>query len=62
MTANNTSNSEITHQKAEMLTCPYHHCAIYAGNVRHRRFGIKSHAFNYRLYMLALDLDEVIKY
>lgn len=33
--------------------------AIYQGNVRHRRFGVKSNHFNYRIFMLALDLDEL---
>lgn len=32
---------------------------IYIGQVRHRRFTPKSHEFNYKLYMLALDLDEL---
>ena len=35
------------------------HSAIYRGNVRHRRFSPRTHAFNYSLYMLALDLDEL---
>lgn len=35
--------------------------AIYNGRVRHRRFTPKVHTFNYSLYMLALDLDEVSK-
>ena len=32
---------------------------IFSGNVRHRRFAPKYHAFNYKMYMLALDLDEL---
>jgi hypothetical protein len=32
---------------------------IYLGNVRHRRFVPKQHAFNYPMYMLAFDLDEL---
>lgn len=33
--------------------------AIYVGQVSHRRFSPKKHAFAYRLYMLALDVDEI---
>ncbi|WP_116472586.1 DUF1365 domain-containing protein [Zobellella maritima] len=33
--------------------------AIYTGQVRHRRFSPRRHSFLYRLYMLALDLDEL---
>lgn len=33
--------------------------AIYHGNVRHRRLQPKGHAFNYRLFMLYLDLQEL---
>lgn len=32
---------------------------IYWGNVRHRRFGKVAHAFNYSLYMLGIDIDEL---
>jgi uncharacterized protein len=32
---------------------------IYEGQVRHRRFAPKKHTFNYRLYMMYLDLDEL---
>jgi len=35
--------------------------AIYQGNVRHRRYFPAKNAFNYRLYMLALDVDEVLQ-
>jgi hypothetical protein len=33
--------------------------AIYTGRVRHRRFVPRPHSFVYRLYVLALDLDEL---
>jgi DUF1365 family protein len=33
--------------------------AIFKGFVRHRRFQPKAHAFNYPLFMLYLDLDEL---
>jgi DUF1365 family protein len=33
--------------------------AIYVGELRHRRFIPKQHAFGYRLHMLYLDLDEL---
>lgn len=32
---------------------------IYVGTIRHRRFSPKQHNFNYTLYMLALDIDEI---
>lgn len=32
---------------------------VYQGRVQHRRFSQKSHQFSYRLYMMALDLDEI---
>lgn len=32
---------------------------IYLGQVRHRRFSPRRHAFSYGLYMLVLDLDEL---
>ena len=32
---------------------------IYEGQVRHRRFTPAIHAFNYRMYMMYLDLDEL---
>lgn len=32
---------------------------IYVGMIRHRRFFPKQHKFNYKLYMLALDIDEI---
>ncbi len=37
----------------------HHH--IYCGNVIHQRFSPKKHRFNYRLYMLALDVFELEK-
>ena len=33
--------------------------AIYEGVVRHRRYEPKAHALRYRMFMLALDLDEL---
>ncbi|AXK73512.1 DUF1365 domain-containing protein [Lysobacter sp. TY2-98] len=33
--------------------------ALYEGRVRHRRFGPRAHAFDYRMAQLFLDLDEV---
>lgn len=35
------------------------HSAIYEGPVRHRRYAPKAHRLRYRLFMLALDLDEL---
>jgi DUF1365 family protein len=35
------------------------HSSLYVGQVRHRRFGPKPHAFAYRLFMLYLDLREL---
>ena len=35
------------------------HSGIYIGQVRHRRFSPKPHAFSYQLYMLGIDLDEL---
>ena len=35
--------------------------AIYRGQISHRRFSPKPHSFNYQLYMLALDADEMEK-
>lgn len=32
---------------------------IYFGNVRHRRFGDIPHQFNYQIYMMGIDLDEL---
>ncbi len=33
--------------------------AIYVGEVRHRRFSPKKHHFSYKLFLLAIDLDEL---
>lgn len=35
------------------------HSAIYHGTVRHRRFGPSAYTFEYRLFMMYLDLDEL---
>ena len=35
------------------------HSCIYEGQVRHRRFSASSHEFNYKLYMVYIDLDEL---
>ncbi len=35
------------------------HSCIFEGQVRHRRFSPRSHQFNYRLYLLYLDLAEL---
>ncbi len=35
------------------------HSCIYEGRVRHRRFAPVEHAFDYRLFMMYLDLDEL---
>jgi len=32
---------------------------LYEGRVRHRRFSPKNHSFNYRLFFVYLDLDEI---
>jgi DUF1365 family protein len=32
---------------------------LYIGQVRHRRFTPKAHSFNYKLFMMYLDLDEL---
>ena len=34
------------------------HSALYQGVVRHRRFAPRAHAFEYRIGLLYLDLDE----
>lgn len=33
--------------------------AIYTGHVRHRRFAVREHHFDYKLFMLYLSLDEL---
>jgi DUF1365 family protein len=35
------------------------HSAIYRGTVRHRRFGTRQHSFQYDVFMMYLDLDEL---
>jgi DUF1365 family protein len=35
------------------------HSALYRGSVRHRRFAPRGHAFDYRLFMVYLDLAEL---
>jgi uncharacterized protein len=35
------------------------HSCLYAGQVRHRRFAPKPHAFDYRIFYVYLDLDEL---
>jgi uncharacterized protein len=35
--------------------------AIYEGRIRHRRYAVKSHDFEYRIYQLYLDLAELDK-
>lgn len=35
------------------------HSAIYTGTIRHRRFTPNAHSFNYPLFMLYIDLDEL---
>ena len=37
---------------------PLNSC-IYSGNIRHRRFTPKKHSFSYKLFFLAIDLDEL---
>jgi len=41
------------------MSTPFSNSHIYLGNVIHRRFSPKKHNFDYRLYMLALDVDDV---
>ena len=35
------------------------HSCLYVGQVRHRRFAPRAHAFSYRMFQLYLDLDEL---
>ncbi|MDH4133182.1 MAG: DUF1365 domain-containing protein [Gammaproteobacteria bacterium] len=35
------------------------HSALYRGRVRHRRFAPRAHAFDYRLFMMYIDLGEL---
>ena len=41
------------------MTNSFSNSHIYLGNVIHRRFSPKKHSFDYRLYMLALDVADV---
>lgn len=41
------------------MPMPFNHSHIYLGNIIHKRFSPKKHSFNYRLYMLALDVADV---
>jgi len=43
------------------MTNAFSNSHIYLGNVIHRRFSPKKHSFDYRLYMLALDVDDIEK-
>jgi DUF1365 family protein len=54
---NNLANKDntVSHKGA----VPLIHSAIYLGNIIHRRFSPKKHSFDYRLYMLALDISDV---
>lgn len=44
---------------SKIVTSKTLNSCIYQGVIRHRRFSPKSHQFSYRLYMLALDVDEL---
>jgi len=44
---------------AKNKTTPFSKSNIYLGNIIHRRFSPTKHSFNYRLYMLALDVSDV---
>ena len=35
------------------------HSALYEGTIRHRRFAVRTHEFDYRVAMAYIDLDEV---
>lgn len=39
----------------------FENSSIYLGNINHRRLSPKTHSFNYALYMLALDINEIEK-
>lgn len=43
----------------EQIISPSIHSAIYTGTIRHRRFVPNAHAFNYPLFMLYIDIDEL---
>ncbi|RJX73680.1 DUF1365 domain-containing protein [Vibrio sinensis] len=40
-------------------SCDNTNSGIYWGNVRHRRFGDIPHQFNYQLFMMGIDIDEI---
>jgi DUF1365 family protein len=44
---------------AKVEAAPFSNSNIYLGNIIHRRFSPKKHSFNYRLFMLALDVSDV---
>ena len=41
------------------MSSPFSNSYIYHGNIIHRRFTPKAHSFDYSLYMLAIDLDDI---
>ena len=43
----------------EQTRAAVQHSAMYAGHVRHRRFMPRSHEFEYRVFMMYVDLDEL---
>jgi DUF1365 family protein len=43
------------------MTTLFSNSYIYQGNIIHRRFIPKAHSFDYSLYMLAFDLDDIKK-
>ncbi|MCF2949803.1 DUF1365 domain-containing protein [Paraglaciecola aquimarina] len=43
------------------MSTSFNNSYIYVGNVSHRRFSPKKHSFNYSLYMLALDIEDIEK-
>ncbi len=45
--------------KDKDMTVSFNQSQIYRGSVRHRRFSQVSNQFQYQLYMLLLDIDEV---
>lgn len=57
MQQNCSANKSKTSSQDEAV--PFSKSYIYLGNIIHRRFSPKKHSFNYRLYMLALDVSDV---
>lgn len=55
----NKTNIEKLKNTSTTLQEKSHKSCIYVGTIRHRRFLPKQHKFNYKLYMLALDIDEI---